>query len=179
MTEHEIPRSKEPELLLQTRLFQVLQETYQTEDGQQHVQQIVRHPGAVAIVPVLDDGRVCLIENYRQSAREFLLEIPAGTREPDEEPLETARRELIEETGYRAEKIEKLAQFFMSPGILDEQMHLFLATGLTPGESDLQDGEQIVPQLVTWDEARAMIRSGKIRDSKTLVGLFYYGMFLR
>jgi ADP-ribose pyrophosphatase len=179
MSEPETPRTRDTKVLLQARLFRVIEETYETGDGEEHVQQIVRHPGAVAIVPVLDDGRICLIQNYRQSAREFLLEIPAGTREPNEEPLETARRELIEETGYRAKKIEKLAQFFMSPGILDEQMHLFLATGLTPGESDLQAGELIVPRLVTWGEACDMIRSGTIRDSKTLVGLLYYGTFVR
>jgi ADP-ribose pyrophosphatase len=179
MTLPELPQLRESKVLLQARLFRVAEETYETSDGQEHVQQVVRHPGAVAIVPVLDDGRICLIQNYRQSAREFLLEIPAGTREPNEEPLETARRELIEETGYRAKKTEKLAQFFMSPGILDEQMHLFLATGLTPGQSDLQAGELIVPRLVTWDEAREMICAGTIRDSKTLVGLLYYGTFVR
>jgi len=169
----------EPETLLQTRLFRVVQETYRTEDGRKHVHQIVRHPGAVAMVPVLGDGRICLIENYRLSVRQKLLELPAGTREPDEDPAETARRELVEETGYRAGRIEPIARFFMSPGILNEQMHLFLATELTPGQQDLQGGEQITPRPTTWNEAVRMMQEGQIRDAKTLVGLFYYGMFLR
>ena len=169
----------EPEILLRTRLFRVVQETYRTDDGREHVRQIVRHPGAVVVLPVLDDGRICLIESYRLAVDQTLVELPAGTREPDEDPAETARRELVEETGYRAGRIEPVSRFFMSPGILDEQMHLFLATELTPGPQDLQGGEQITPRVVTWEEALRLIRAEEIRDAKTLVGLLYYGMFLR
>ncbi|MBN1589062.1 MAG: NUDIX hydrolase [Pirellulales bacterium] len=169
----------ESEILLQTRLFRVVQETHRTGDGRAHVYQIVRHPGAVTILPVLDDGRICLIENFRPAVGQTLLELPAGTREPDEDPAETARRELIEETGYRAERIEPINTFFMSPGILSEEMHMFLATRLTPGEQDLQGDEQITVRETPWDEVIRMIRDGRIRDSKTLVGLLYYGSFLR
>ena len=87
----------EPPVLLQTRLFRVVRETLQTADGKEHIREIVRHPGAVAILPVLDDGRICLIENYRIAVHQTLLELPAGTREPNEDPAETARRELAEE----------------------------------------------------------------------------------
>jgi ADP-ribose pyrophosphatase len=169
----------EPETLLRTSLFRVVQQTYKTPDHREHVHQIVRHPGAVTILPVLDDGRICLIDNYRLAVDQTLLELPAGTREPDEDPAETARRELIEETGYRAGRIELLTRFFMSPGILDEQMHLFLATQLTPGEPDLQGGEQITPRVTTWDETLRLIHEGRIRDAKTLVGLLYYKTFLQ
>jgi ADP-ribose pyrophosphatase len=167
----------EPELLLETRLFRVVQQTHRTDDGREHLYQIVRHPGAVTILPVLDDGRICLIENYRPAVGQTLLELPAGTREPDEDPATTARRELIEETGYRAGRIELVARFFMSPGILSEEMHLFLATGLVPGEQDLQGGEQITVRVTPWDEVLRMIREGQIRDAKTLVGLLHYATF--
>jgi ADP-ribose pyrophosphatase len=166
-------------ILLETRLFRVVEESYQTPDGRPHVRQTVRHPGAVVILPILDDGRICLIENYRHSVRQTLLELPAGTCEPDEDVAETARRELIEETGYRPGRIERVTQFFMSPGILDERMHLFLATELTPGQQDLQGGEQITVRVTTWDETLRMVRAGEIRDAKTLVGLLYYQAFLR
>ncbi|HLA83965.1 MAG TPA: NUDIX hydrolase [Thermoguttaceae bacterium] len=169
----------DPQTLLETRLFRVVESSYETPDGRRHVRQVVRHPGAVVILPVLDDGRICLIENYRVSVDQTLLELPAGTREPDEDPATTALRELAEETGYRAKKIEPVVEFFMSPGILDERMHLFFATGLTSGEQDLQGGEQIKPRLTTWDETLRLMRAGEIRDAKTLVGLLYYGTFLR
>ena len=169
----------EPTVLLDARLFRVIREVLRTDDGKEHVREIVRHPGAVAILPVLDDGRICLIDNYRIAVRETLLELPAGTREPDEEPIETARRELAEETGYRAESIRPMAEFFMSPGILDERMHLFLATGLTAGSMNLEGGEQIEPRLTAWSDALEMVRDGRIRDAKTIVGLLYYGTFCR
>lgn len=168
----------EPETLLQARLFRVVQESYETPDGRRHVRQIVRHPGAVAIIPRLDDGRICLIDNYRQSVGRTLVELPAGTCEPNEDPAETARRELAEETGYRAARIEKIAEFYMSPGILDERMHVYLATGLAPGPQALEGGEQITLRVTPWDDVLRMIRDGQIRDAKTVAGLLHYAAFL-
>jgi ADP-ribose pyrophosphatase len=143
-------------------------------DGSRHAKEIVRHPGAVTILPLLDDGRVCLVENYRVAVGQTLLELPAGTREPGEDPAETARRELAEETGYRAGRIEQLAAFYMSPGVLDERMFLYLATDLTSGPMAPDVGEEIRPVLVSWPDAVTMIRDGRIQDAKTLVGLLYY-----
>ncbi len=148
-----------------------------TPDGAQHVREVVRHPGAVVVLPLLPDGRICLLRNYRVAVRETLVELPAGTLEPDEDPAETARRELAEETGYRAGRIEHLLNFWMSPGILDERMHLYLAEDLRPGPTALEAGEDIQPLLCTWDEAMEMIRRGEIRDAKTLTGLLYWRTF--
>ena len=145
-----------------------------TPDGIEHTKQIVRHPGAVALLPLVDDGRVCLVQNYRVSVGQTLIELPAGTLEPGEDPAEAARRELAEETGYRAARVEHLATFYMSPGILDERMHLYLATGLVPGPMSLDAGEDIRPLLVTLPEALAMVRDGRIRDAKSMLGLLYY-----
>src|SRR3954468_11141675 len=121
------------ELLLEASKFRVVRETIATPSGKTKTREIVRHPGACVIVPLLDDGRVCLIRNWRIAVGQTLIELPAGTLEPPEPPEETANRELIEETGYRAKQIQFLQAFFLSPGILDEKMHLYVAQGLTAG----------------------------------------------
>lgn len=162
------------EVLLKTDRFTVVRRKFATPDGQVHVRASIQHPGAVVILPLLADGRVCLIRNYRAAVGQTLLELPAGTLEPDEDPLQTAVRELEEETGYRAEAVQPLSQFFMSPGILNERMHLYLATGLTAGPARLEPGEQIEPCVVPWSEALAMADDGRIQDAKTLVALLWF-----
>jgi len=161
------------ELLLTTSKFRVVRETVTSDTGRAKTREIIRHPGACVIVPLLDDGRVCLIRNWRIAAGQTLIELPAGTLEPPEPPHITAERELIEETGYRAAKIEFLHAFFLSPGILDEKMHLYVAAGLTAGETALEEGEEIENLLMPWDEAVAMIFRGEIQDAKTIVGLLW------
>jgi ADP-ribose pyrophosphatase len=168
----------QPELLLDTRRFQVIQKYQDTPQGSL-ARQIVLHRGAVVILPIFDDGRVVLIRNFRISVDEELIELPAGTLEDGEDPLATAHRELAEETGYRARSIELLTDFFSSPGILTERMFLYLATGLEGGEPALEQGEDIQAMPVAWDEALRMARDGRIHDAKTLVGLLYYGAFRR
>jgi ADP-ribose pyrophosphatase len=160
-----------PEELLRTRRFRVVRHTEQGSDGKPHTKETVQHPGAVAILPILDDGRVCLIRNYRVAVDKTLIELPAGTLEPGEDPAATAARELIEETGFRATTVELLREFTMSPGILNERMHLFLARGLQPGPMALEPGEKIETLVVTWDEAMRMVHDGTIEDAKTLIGL--------
>lgn len=160
-------------MLLESAKFRVVRETVTTGAGKTKTRDIVRHPGACVILPLLDDGRVCLIRNWRIAVATTLIELPAGTLEPPEPPHETAERELIEETGYRAKKIEFLHAFFLSPGILDEKMHLYLATGLTAGQPAREEGEEIENWLVSWDDALAMIFRGEIQDAKTIVGLLW------
>ena len=167
-----------PEILFQALRFRVEKVVQTTPDGVSHVRQIVRHPGAVVILPLLDDGRVCFVKNYRVAVEETLVELPAGTLDPNEDPDITAERELAEETGYRAGRMRHLLTFCMSPGILDEQMHLYLAEDLQPGTMALEPGEDIQPFLCTWDESLDMVRRGEIRDAKTIVGLLYYRMFV-
>jgi ADP-ribose pyrophosphatase len=164
----------EPVILFEGQRFRVEQLIQTTPDGTEHTKQIVRHPGAVTLLPLLDDGRVCLVENYRVSVGQTLIELPAGTLEPGEDPAAAARRELAEETGYRAARVEHLATFYTSPGILDERMRLYLATGLVPGPMSLDAGEDIRPLLTSWPEALAMVRDGRIRDAKSMLGLLYY-----
>ncbi len=174
--------SASTEILLQCQRFYVERLQSVFEDGVQ-IKEVVRHPGSVVILPLLDDSghadrtaRVCLIRNFRVAVNQPLIELPAGTRESGESPETTARRELIEETGFHAKQMHKLLSFFAAPGVLDEEMHLFRATGLTAGEAHREPGEQIENVIATRDEVREMLLSGAIRDAKTLVGLMYWLM---
>jgi ADP-ribose diphosphatase len=158
-------------VLLENRRFSVVEKTIRRPGGAEASCQFVRHGGSVAILPILEDGRVCLIHSRRVTVDETLIEIPAGTREPNEAPLATAARELAEETGFRAGKLEELTSYYPSPGILSERMWIFVAWELTEGEPAREANEQIENFIVGWDEALSMIRSHEIRDGKTIIAL--------
>lgn len=165
-------------LLLVTSKFRVLERVYKSSAGE-HARPIIEHPGAVVILPLVDDDHVCLIRNHRVAVDQELVELPAGTLEPGEDPLDTARRELTEETGYTAESLERLPAFWMSPGILQERMHSFVARGLVEGTQSLDVGERIEPLVVPWSAALEMCGSGEIEDAKTLATILYYEVFRR
>src|SRR5512134_1085947 len=133
--------------------------------------EVVRHPGAAAVVPLKDDGTVILIRQFRHAAGGFIYEIPAGKLHPGEDPRLCAARELEEEIGYRAGAIERLETFFTAPGFTDEVMHLFLATGLTKTAQKLDHDEVLEVVEMPLEKAIAHIRDGTIRDAKTIVGL--------
>jgi ADP-ribose pyrophosphatase len=160
--------------LLKTRRFTVVEKTVTRADGQVASVQYVKHFGSVAILPLLDDGSVCLIRSRRLTVEETLIEVPAGTRELDESPLETARRELAEETGYRAASFEELLAYFPSPGVLSERMWIFVAKGLSAGPPAREANEEIENLVVSWDEALAMVDKRQIHDGKTIVALLAY-----
>jgi xanthine dehydrogenase accessory factor len=163
-----------PRSLLRTRRFDVVEQTVTRPDGRTASVQYVKHGGSVAILPLVDDEHICLIKSRRLTVNEWLIEIPAGTREPNEAPLDTARRELAEETGFRAKHFDELVRFYPSPGILSEMMHVFVARDLAPGDPAREDNEEIENLIVTFDEALAMIDSGEIHDGKTIVALLAY-----
>jgi ADP-ribose pyrophosphatase len=140
-------------------------------NGRETKREVVEHKGAVAIVPLLPGNRVVLIRQWRYAVEEELLEIPAGTLEPGEEPLACAHRELAEETGYRAARLEPIASFYTSPGFTNERLHLFLATGLEPAAIASDEDELIEVVTIPWTEAMAMCADGRIVDGKTLFGL--------
>jgi ADP-ribose pyrophosphatase len=139
--------------------------------GRRARRDIVRHPGAVTVIPVLPDGRVVVIRNERIAVGERLLELCAGKLEPGEEPLVAAGRELEEECGYRAGRLEPLGMFYTSPGFADERMYVFLATELAPVERRLEPGEEIEVEIRSLAELEASIASGELRDGKTLGAL--------
>jgi ADP-ribose pyrophosphatase len=160
--------------LLHTQRFTVVEHQVTQPDGSVATCAAVEHPGAVVILPILPEGKICLIRNHRLTVGATILELPAGTREENETPLETAKRELAEETGYRGNHFEKLAEFFTSPGIVNECMHAFVATDLTAGSPAREANEEIENYIVTWDEALEMVAQGTIQDGKTLVTLLLY-----
>jgi len=133
--------------------------------------EVVRHPGAAAIVPMKDTRTVVLIRQYRLAAGGFIYEIPAGKLYPGEDPKLCAERELEEEIGYRGGTIKPLETFFTAPGFTDEVMHLFLATNLVKTKQKLDHDEVLEVVEMSLDEAIAKIRDGTIRDAKTIVGL--------
>lgn len=136
--------------------------------------EIIRHAGAAVILPVLPDGRIVFERNYRYPVEQTLLELPAGTLDPPEDPATCAHRELAEETGYRAGRLEPLLSFYSTPGVSDEVMHAFLATDLAAGETQLEPGEQITLAPIALDTALAMISQGEIRDAKTIATVLFY-----
>ena len=153
--------------LLQTSRFSVVE----LASSSGPPRQVIRHPGSVVIIPMIDEQHVCLIRNYRVSVTRTLVELPAGTREPNEAAEVTATRELAEETGYRAGSLERITEFLPAPGILDERMILYIARGLSEGAPAREAGEQIENLVVPWQEAMAMVTRGEIEDAKTLLGL--------
>lgn len=173
-TQIQVPQRHDTNALYRTPRFTVVEHQVTRPDGTVATCPAVEHPGAVVILPLLDDGRICLIYNHRLTVRQTLVELPAGTRHLGEPAEQTAGRELQEETGYQAGRLDKLAEFFTSPGIADERMHAFVATDLTPGPPAREPNEQIENLLLTWDEAMALVDQGEIQDGKTLVTLLMY-----
>ncbi len=162
------------EVLLKTRKFDIERRTLVRPGGREVTRELVVHPGAVVLLPILDDGRIVMIRNVRHAAGQELLELPAGTREPNESAEATAFRELEEETGYRAERIAPMLEFYPSPGILTELMHVFVATGLRPSVQRLQGDEEIVVELHDPHELRRLVVDGHLRDGKTIAVLATY-----
>ena len=157
-------------------------DTVRFPDGSTGEMEMFRHPGASAVVPFLSDPRgedpqVLLIKQYRYASGGYLYEIPAGRLDPGEDPADCARRELQEETGCTAAQVERLTTIFTTPGFCDEQIHLFMAVGLTQGEHAREKDEFLEVETLPLSRALSLIESGEIRDSKTVVGLLYAAGF--
>lgn len=165
--------------LCQGRVFTVRHDQIVEPSGIRATRDIVVHPGSVVVIPVLDDGGIVLIRQFRYAAGQYLWELVAGHKEPGEDPAKGARRELIEETGYTAKRVRKLFEIFPSPGLLGERMDIYLAEGLTKGKAQPEDDEKISQKIVTLAEAERWIRQAKICDAKTIAGLLYYAKFVR
>ena len=153
-----------------TPIFWVTEDRAIDPDGFEIRRVIVQHRGSAVMMPVDSKGRILLVRQYRLPARSFLWELAAGRLDPGETPLKAARRELLEETGYRARTWKKLVSFWASPGYVAEKMTIYVATGLQAGESQPMEDERIKTKWFTPPEVERMIRTGKIADAKTIIG---------
>ncbi|HEY6806853.1 MAG TPA: NUDIX hydrolase [Pyrinomonadaceae bacterium] len=166
----ELPRIIDSKIEFEGKVFDVSADTIQ-EGDLVYKREVVRHPGSAVIVPVFADETVALVKQYRHPAVRYLLEVPAGTLSEGERPELGAARELEEELGVVAGKLEKLAEFFVSPGFLEEKMWLYLATELTETKQKLDDDEVIEVVRIPFSQALEMISDGEIEDAKTIIGL--------
>lgn len=153
------------------RFFLFKSDEVELPGGRVTVRDIVEHPGAVAIIPILRDGRILLVRQYRYAVGKELLEIPAGTIEADESPQECAMRELSEETGYEAEEIEEITRFYTAPGYSSELIHIFVAKSLKRASGSSDTDEQIKVEAFELDQVLEMISGNIIEDGKTICGI--------
>jgi ADP-ribose pyrophosphatase len=172
------------ERLYHGRIVSLDRDTVRFPDGSTGQLEMLRHPGASAVVPFLDDPgdtdpRVLLIRQFRHAAEDFIWEVPAGRLDPGETPEACARRELEEETGMRARMLERLTMIYTTPGFTDERIHLFLAHGLEAGTQRREADEFLELHPLRWSEVMALVRSGEIQDGKTLTSLLFVQCFRR
>lgn len=157
--------------LYEGKLVNLRIDTVELADKKYSKREIIEHPGAVCILALTEDNCVILVKQYRKAVERALLELPAGIIELNEEPGETAKRELKEETGFSANKMEFLLEFYTSPGFTNEKVYIFLATDLTPGDTEFDDSEFIEVSKVHIDELVKRVNRGDIPDSKTIIGV--------
>lgn len=161
----------ESQSIFRGMIFRVERDRLREENGCEIVREVVRHPGGAGCLPLFDDGQIALVKQYRHPARRELLEIPAGKIEPDETPLQCATRELEQETGFRAAQIEKLAEFYSTPGFCEERLYVYLATDLQLIEQNLDHDEFVEVVYLPLTQAVMMAEHGEIEDSKTIIAL--------
>lgn len=164
-------KTLESKRVYEGRVVNLRIDTVELPDGKNAKREIVEHPGAVAIVPLLDATKVVMIRQFRQAAGQVLTEIPAGTRDAGEAPKACALRELIEETGYSAGKLTLMFSTYLAPGYSEEMLHTFLAEDLTPAKAQQDEDEFVEVVTVELEDAVEMITTGEVKDAKTVCGL--------
>jgi ADP-ribose pyrophosphatase len=166
----ELPKVIDSKSIYRGRIFEVTVDTV-SEGEQTYAREVVHHPGSAVIVPVFDDGTIALVRQYRHPAVRYLLEAPAGTLRRGEAPEEGAKRELEEELGVVSGRLEKLSEFFVSPGFCGEKMWVYLATELTETRQQLDEDEILAVVRIPFSQALSMITTGEIEDAKTIIGV--------
>jgi ADP-ribose pyrophosphatase len=161
------------------RLFGVRRDEIVEPDGLRATREVISHPGSVVILPVLPDGKIVMVRQYRHAARQYLWELVAGKMDGNETVKEGAARELREETGYRAKRFTEFLDVFPTPGFLEERMHILLAQGLTAGKAEPEADEKLISHTFRPEELKKMMKEGKLRDAKSIAGILYYLTFLR
>jgi ADP-ribose pyrophosphatase len=173
--DHLVEKTIRKEKIFNGKVVQLYVEDVQLPNGKTSKREVIKHPGAVAIIPITKEGKLVLVRQYRKALERVLIEIPAGKLEKGEEPLATAQRELEEETGYRAQSMHHIVSFYTSPGFADELIHLYMAEGLEKLEdaASLDEDEFVDILEVTLEEAMEMLEKREIYDAKTAYALQY------
>jgi len=166
-------------MVYEGKIFGVRQDRVVEPGGIEVTRDIVTHRGSVVVLPVFPDGDILLIRQYRHAAGDFLWELVAGRVEAGESRAASARRELIEETGFTASRVKEILEFFPSPGFITERMWVFLATGLREGAAQPEDDERITSRKFPLAELEKMIRRGTLRDGKSVAAILFYARFLK
>ncbi len=166
-------------IIYEGRILKIKLDEVKLPNGYTTVREIVEHPNAVALIPIKSNGKLIMIKQYRHSAQEVLLEVPAGTIEENEAPEECAKRELLEETGYEAKELKKLFSCYLAPGYSTEFIHIFLAENLVYKGQKTEADEQIKVVELTLKEAIEKIKSGEVKDAKTICSLLFLFTFLK
>lgn len=165
--------------LYEGKILNLRVDTVELPDKKYSKREIIEHPGGVAIIPITDNNSLILVKQYRKAAEDFLYELPAGKLELNEEPRETAIRELREETGYEAGKLTYLWEFYTSPGYCNEKIHLFLGENLVEVDTEPEPGEFIEKIEVPIEDLMKMVQRGEIIDSKTIIGIYFAQSFIK
>jgi ADP-ribose pyrophosphatase len=160
------------ETIFEGKVIKLQVDEVRLPNGKTAKREIVKHSGAVAILPLTNDNKMIVVEQYRKPLERSIVEIPAGKLEPGENPDDCAHRELQEETGFTAKQINHLCSFYTSPGFADEILHLYIAEGLMEGEASPDQDEFIEYRAISLEEAYEMIRTGEIRDAKTIMAVY-------
>lgn len=169
---------KSSEVVYKGRVFNLEKDVITLPDGRDAVRETIRHGGAAAMIPIDDDGKIIYVRQYRHSARQEVLEIPAGTIENGEDPYDCAVREIQEETSYKAGKMTFLLKMFSAIGFCSEQIYIYVAENLEKGEFNFDDDEFITVERYSLDESIALIHKGEICDSKTIAAVYAYKDYL-
>ncbi|TCP59574.1 ADP-ribose pyrophosphatase [Tumebacillus sp. BK434] len=172
--DHLIEKTLSSKTIYEGKIIDLTVQTVQLPNGKEAQREVVLHPGAVTVLAITDDEKILLVKQFRKPTERVLIETPAGKLERGENPLESAKRELEEETGYQAKEWKHLASFFTSPGFADELMHAYVATGLTLKQQNLDDDEFLDVLEVSADEAQQMVADGQIYDAKTLACVYWW-----
>ena len=165
-------------IVFKGKVFSVRRDEVIEPSGVRATRDMIAHSGSVVVMPVLDDGKIVLIRQYRYAARQYLWELVAGRIDPGENVKQAAARELIEETGLRAKKMSQFLEFWPSPGFLEEKMFVLLAEGVRQGEAHPEEDERIEAKAFTRPELKKMLQKGVLRDAKTISSLLYYFQFV-
>jgi ADP-ribose pyrophosphatase len=177
-TEKKTAQILSSEMLYQGPVFGLRRDELIEPTGLRTKREVITHPGSVVVLPVLPDGNIVMIQQYRHATKQYLWELVAGRMEPGEDPKTAAARELAEETGYHTKKLKIFLDVFPTPGFLEERMFLLLASDVQSGTASPEDDEKIVSAVYTPQKLEQMIHSGKLRDAKSIAGLLYYFRFL-